>query len=102
MIQRVTKTPGLLQVVLESGETKGISSFYGDLLGWDRETYAVTFGNRAVIYDGLGNQRGDMMLNSSWSEIRWDGRHFSYVVDNKYQYVCEPTGRVVSGPYQVY
>jgi hypothetical protein len=101
MIQRVTKTPGLLQVVLESGETRGISSFHGELLGWDRETYAVTVGSRAIVYDGHGNQQSDMMIHSSWSEVRWDGRYFSYVLDRKYQYVCEPNGRIVQGPVQV-
>lgn len=102
MIQRVTKFPDRVEVVLESGETRGVSSFHGELLGWDRNSYALTWGRNAVVYDGYGNRLTEMLLNSSWSEVRWDGRYFSYVLDNKYQYVCEPSGRIVSGPVQVY
>jgi hypothetical protein len=101
MIQRVTKFPTRVEVLLESGEVRGLSSFDGELLGWDRNTYAITQGRVAQVYDGMGNRLHDLSIPSGWSGLRWDGHNFSYVVDNKYQYVCSPSGSVLSGPIEI-
>jgi hypothetical protein len=101
MIQRVTKYPNRLEVLLETGEVKGISSFYGELLGWNSETYAIRIGNTAQVYEGSGSRRHDLQIPSGWSNIHWDGRYFTYVVDNKYQYTCTPSGAVVNGPVEI-
>ncbi len=101
MIQRVTKFPNRVEVLLESGEVKGISSFDGELLGWDRATYAVLRGRVAQVYDGYGQQQASLSIPSGWSDLRWDGQYFTYLVDNTFQYVCEPTGRAVSGPINI-
>jgi len=101
MIKRVTKFPNRLEVLLESGEVLGLSSFSGELLGWDRWTYAVTFGQMAQVYDGYGKPVFSMVIPSGWSDLRWDGQYFTYLVDNTFQYVCEPSGRPVSGPINI-
>jgi len=101
MIRRVTKFSNRVEVILESGEVKGLSSFEGELLGWDRSSWAVRIGDSAIVFSADGSRLHDLYVPSGWSDLRWDGTNFTYLVNGRYQYVCDARGSVLAGPVEV-